>query len=176
MRIIKRLLIVALVAISGIAVAATPASAAFVDYELKSHWYWPNKCLDMDINGPGNGSKVQLWTCNGEPQQGWYWGNTYHGFAELRNTRTGRCLDLDLNTIGNGAYMQVWDCYGADQHNQHWRVEQQSGNPNAFRFINEKGYCLDVDWNGPYFDGKRVQAWSCHWYDNQVWEPVAHSH
>jgi hypothetical protein len=72
--------------------------------------------------------------------------------------------------------LQVWDCYGPDQHNQHWRVEQQSGNPNAFRFINEKGYCLDVDWNGPYFDGKRVQAWSCHWYDNQVWEPVAHSH
>jgi hypothetical protein len=182
--IIKRLLVVALVAVTGITVAATPASASFIDFELKNRWYapsatWPGACLDMDIWGPGNGSKVQLWTCNGEPQQRWYWGRQFHGYAELQNTRTGRCLDIRITELRNGGYTQVWDCYGENQHNQHWRIEQQPGsNPPAFMFVNEAGFCLDADWNGRYFDGKVVQAWQCHPppNDNQYWRPYLHEH
>ncbi|MFF7637673.1 RICIN domain-containing protein [Kitasatospora sp. NPDC008050] len=95
-------------------------------------WYWtpaPNQpagyytiqnghgwqCLDGDTNTIGNnGAKVQLWACNGWPNQTWAWGG-----GTLVNADKGQCLDGDLNTIGNnGAKVQLWACNGWD--NQSW--------------------------------------------------------
>lgn len=144
---------------------ATPASAE----RLMNHWYWP-ACLDMDVaQGGANGSKVQLWTCNGWPNQDWNWVDLGNGWFELRNG-DNKCLDLDIaQPVGNGDRVQAWDCNGWA--NQQWRAEQQSDNPNAFRLVNRQYGCLDADWNGRYYDGKTVQIWACSWTDNQIWQP-----
>lgn len=171
MSIVKRTLVVAMAALSGLAVAATPARAGVVDYELKNHWYWPD-CLDLDVWNPG---KVQLWGCNNSPQQRWFRGNAYDGWAELRSRQDARCLTLDpAAPVGDGSRMQVADCGGPGQPDQHWRLERQEGN--AYRLVNRRYGCLDVDRNEPYFLGKRVQAGTCTWTGYQLWEAVKHTY
>jgi hypothetical protein len=74
------------------------------------------KCLD--VNAPDqslNGGKVQVWDCNGSPQQTW----ALNGRSI--KSAAGKCLDVhapDQNT--NGARVQVWDCNGSPQ--QAWRI------------------------------------------------------
>jgi hypothetical protein len=77
------------------------------------------RCLDADANTiGGNGTKVQLWDCNGWSNQKWIYDAVSHTIYSLYN---GRCLDADLNTIGtNGTKMQLWDCNGWA--NQKWTV------------------------------------------------------
>ncbi|GAA4038909.1 phospholipase A2 [Nonomuraea soli] len=81
------------------------------------------KCLDADLNTiGGNGTKVQLWDCNGQSQQFWIVTGKDHRGYEIRNGRdVTKCLDADLNTIGgNGTRVQLWDCNGQSQ--QRWRT------------------------------------------------------
>ncbi|KJY28560.1 hypothetical protein VR46_37905, partial [Streptomyces sp. NRRL S-444] len=63
------------------------------------------QCLDVDANGGGNGTVVQVWQCNGSNQQRWYlWNN-----GALESYRfPGKCLDADLNGGGNnGTKVQI---------------------------------------------------------------------
>jgi len=75
------------------------------------------RCLDADLNTIGrNGTKIQLWNCNNQPQQGWVLDQN-GAISSVRDP--GRCLDADLNTIGgNGTKVQLWDCN--DQRQQNW--------------------------------------------------------
>jgi Ricin-type beta-trefoil lectin domain len=72
---------------------------------------FPGKCLDVDVHGGGrNGSKVQLWDCNGQNQQKWL----YVAYPLANSTvswKFGRCLDVDI-TAGNrnGTKVQLWSC------------------------------------------------------------------
>ncbi|MEO3807756.1 phospholipase A2 [Sphaerisporangium sp. B11E5] len=81
------------------------------------------KCLDADVHGIGvNGTRVQLWDCNGQAQQFWIIGKSGPFGREIRNARDlTKCLDADLNTIGaNGTKVQLWDCN--DSRQQRWRT------------------------------------------------------
>jgi hypothetical protein len=84
---------------------------------IRSHANW--RCLDADLNTiAGNGTKVQLWDCNGWSNQKWIYDAISHTIYSLYN---GRCLDADLNGIGaNGTKAQLWDCNGWA--NQKWTV------------------------------------------------------
>lgn len=31
-----------------------------------------NKCVDVSNAGPANGTRLQIWDCNGTPAQKWY--------------------------------------------------------------------------------------------------------
>ena len=85
-------------------------------------------CLDADAgHGPiTNGTKVQLWTCNGQSNQGWLCNRVSYGICLndlilkasglVNGKSTTMCLDADLNTIGsNGTKVQLWDCNGQSQ-------------------------------------------------------------
>ena len=75
-------------------------------------------CLDVDWhNRNNNGANVQVWECNGQPNQQW----TLTEVGTLVNG-DGLCLDGDFhNRHNNGGNVQGWDCNGHPW--QQWRLE-----------------------------------------------------
>ncbi|MFC1432233.1 ricin-type beta-trefoil lectin domain protein [Streptacidiphilus sp. N1-3] len=70
-------------------------------------------CLDIVSPGaPGtvNGTKVQLWTCNGGVNQQWVVQNDANGSIHLLNPYSGRCLDDPNSSTVNATQTEIWDC------------------------------------------------------------------
>lgn len=123
------------------------------------------QCLDVDANGGGNGTVVQLWQCNGTSQQRWYlWNN-----GALESYRfPGKCLDADLNGGGNnGTKVQIWDCNNTPQ--QSW--SHPSGDRAIYnaRFYGGGGIVMDRDAN-VLGNGARVQLWQKNFQSQQWWD------
>ncbi|MGO1068643.1 ricin-type beta-trefoil lectin domain protein [Lysobacter sp. CA199] len=64
------------------------------------------ECLDISSSGTANGSKVQLWGCNGTGAQKWQ----HFTDGTLRNPQSGRCLDVPNGAAVPGTQLQIWDC------------------------------------------------------------------
>jgi hypothetical protein len=120
-----------------------------------------SRCLDVDLNQGGrNGNRVQLWTCNGQPQQGWRL-NPYGAIQSIKYP--SKCLDADLNTINrDGTIVQLWDCNGQQQ--QQWSVTSYGAIWNGY------GRALDADLNTIYRDGTTVQLWVGNGQPQQRWQ------
>jgi hypothetical protein len=73
------------------------------------------KCLDVDAAGTANGTKVDLYTCNGTGAQVWQ----PQANGELLNPASGKCLD-DTGYGGSGTQAQIWSC--AATANQIWKL------------------------------------------------------
>ena len=71
----------------------------------------------MDVAGAGtaNGTRVQLYDCNGTNAQKW----TVSG-RTLVNTGSGKCLDVTGANSANGTPLQIWTCAGGT--NQQWTL------------------------------------------------------
>ena len=74
------------------------------------------KCLDVSGGGTVNGSRVQIWTCNGTGAQVWY--PLVNG--GLVNPQSGRCLDVPAANPTNGTALQLYDCNGTGA--QKWKL------------------------------------------------------
>ncbi|MFE2474979.1 ricin-type beta-trefoil lectin domain protein [Streptomyces sp. NPDC059389] len=123
------------------------------------------QCLDVDANGGGNGTVVQVWQCNGTTQQRWYlWNN-----GALESYRfPGKCLDADLGGGGNnGTKVQIWDCNNTPQ--QSW--SHPSGDRAIYnaRFYGGGGIVMDRDAN-VLGNGARVQLWQKNFQSQQWWD------
>ncbi|MGW6852103.1 RICIN domain-containing protein [Streptomyces virginiae] len=123
------------------------------------------QCLDVDANGGGNGTVVQIWQCNGSTQQRWYlWNN-----GALESYRfPGKCLDADLNGGGrNGTKVQIWDCNNTPQ--QSW--SHPSGDRAIYnaRFYGGGNIVMDRDAN-VVGNGARVQLWQKNFQSQQWWD------
>lgn len=70
----------------------------------------PGQCLDADITGGGqNGTKVQVWACNGSTQQQWEVFANDLAFYNVRFYNNGNTvMDRDITVPGNGARAQLW--------------------------------------------------------------------
>jgi non-reducing end alpha-L-arabinofuranosidase len=113
------------------------------------------RCLDINGNGTGQGTPVELWDCNGVGGQKW----VQQADGSLRNPQSGRCLDSPGGATANGTRLQIWDCNGTAA--QVWTT----GANGSLRAL---GKCLDAA--GPSSaDGTRLQIWSCHGGANQSW-------
>ena len=66
------------------------------------------RCLDIDGNGTGNGTKVELYDCNGVGGQQWI----PQANGSLLNPQSGRCLDDPSGNTTNGTQLQIYDCNG----------------------------------------------------------------
>lgn len=114
-------------------------------------------CLDVhrgDYDEKKAGGRVQLWECNGEPNQDWRFKN-----GKLRS-RNALCLEAMRRV--DGAKVETWPC--TDTPSQVWI---RSGK----RWANSEGRCLDVhidDFEAKE-NGGMVQMWDCHQNDNQKW-------
>ena len=67
------------------------------------------RCLDINGNGTAQGTKVELWDCNGVGGQKW----VQQADGSLRNPQSGRCLDSPSGATANGTRLQIWDCNGS---------------------------------------------------------------
>jgi Ricin-type beta-trefoil lectin domain len=65
--------------------------------------------------GTANGTKVQLYTCNGTGAQQWQPGSN----SSLVNPQSGKCLDV-TGFGGSGTQLQIWACSGSS--NQAWTL------------------------------------------------------
>jgi cell wall-associated NlpC family hydrolase len=116
------------------------------------------KCLDAVGGGTANGTGVQLWDCNGNPQQHWaYW----QGQLEVYGNYS-KCLDADSNSGGaNGTRLQIWDCNGGQ--NQQWIA----GADGSLRST-ASGRCLDAVGGGTA-NGTPLQLYDCSGVAWQKW-------
>jgi gluconolactonase len=110
------------------------------------------KCVDVTNGSSANGTRVQLWTCNGGTAQQW----------SVRDDGSVAALGKCLTAAGtaNGAAAQISDCTGSTA--QRWTAD-------AGRLVNAGSQkCLDA--TGPSStDGTKLQIWSCSTGTNQQW-------
>ncbi|MEV5447340.1 ricin-type beta-trefoil lectin domain protein, partial [Streptomyces sp. NPDC052644] len=74
------------------------------------------KCLDVSGGGTADGTKIQLWTCNGSGAQNW----SAQADGTLRNPQSGKCLDVSDNSATDGQAVHLWTCLAAA--NQKWTL------------------------------------------------------
>lgn len=115
------------------------------------------KCLDADADTlPNDGTRVQLWDCNGTTQQGW-------NYEFVDNTRlvihvqwSNKCLE-EAPGGGNGTPIQIWGCGYWSQ--QLWTMYFFPAD-NTFMYRNElSGRWLDADNAHGGGNGTKVQIW-----------------
>ncbi|MFE7874935.1 non-reducing end alpha-L-arabinofuranosidase family hydrolase [Micromonospora humida] len=113
-----------------------------------------NRCIDVPNSTQTNGTRVQLYDCNGQSNQQW----TYTSNKQLRVYGT-KCLDANGAGTANGTGIIIWDCNSGA--NQQWNI-----NANGTITGVQSGRCLDVWGTG---NGQQVQLYDCHGQTNQQW-------
>jgi hypothetical protein len=112
------------------------------------------ECIDDNGGSSANGTKVQMWTCDGAAAQNW----TIEGNGTIGIN--GSCLDITGGSTANGALIEEWACNGGA--NQQWlAVNGELVNPAS-------GKCLD----DPGFNttqGTQLDLWTCNGGSNQQW-------
>ena len=114
-----------------------------------------SKCVD-DNNGSGtNGTKVQIWDCDGNTSaQNW----TVNSNGTL--TIAGGCMDITGAKYTNGTLIELWTCNGGA--NQQWTASNgEIVNPHS-------GMCLD-DPASNTTNGTQLILYACNGGNNQKW-------
>jgi hypothetical protein len=75
-----------------------------------------NKCLDVPGGVPGNGVRVQMWTCNKFTAQRW----NFNSDMSITYANTGYCLDTW--PYDNGTPIYLWPCHGGRRVQVYWTV------------------------------------------------------
>ncbi len=112
------------------------------------------KCVDDNAGSSTNGTKIQLWDCNGGAAQTWTWAN---GVLTLN----GKCMDVTGQNTANGTLIELWDCNGGS--NQQW-APQANGTLKSV----QSGRCLD-DPGFSTTNGTQLEIWDCNGGSNQKW-------
>jgi outer membrane protein assembly factor BamB len=131
--------------------ASTPGGSGAI------HAVGAGKCLDVPNVTHAEGTQVQIWDCNGGPNQ--EWASTSSG--QLTVYSGADCLDADANGTTPGTKVQIWPCNGGS--NQQWNL-----NANGTITGAQSGLCLDVT-GGSTADGALAQLWTCNGGGNQQW-------
>ncbi|RCG26589.1 1,4-beta-xylanase, partial [Sphaerisporangium album] len=112
------------------------------------------RCVDVPNAATTDGTRVQLWDCNGQTNQQW----TSTSAQELR-VYGNKCLDAGGS--GSGAIVQIYSCWGGD--NQKWRLNSDGTIVGV-----QSNLCLDAV-NAGTGNGTQLQLYSCHGGNNQKW-------
>jgi hypothetical protein len=71
-------------------------------------------CFDANAKGTSPGTKVIIWSCNGQQNQQW----TVHADGTITGNQSGLCLDATGAGTANGTPLELWTCNGGS--NQKW--------------------------------------------------------
>ncbi|RAS67412.1 glucose/arabinose dehydrogenase [Lentzea atacamensis] len=112
------------------------------------------KCADVTGGNSADGTRIQLYTCNGAANQQW----TVDG-TTLR--ALGKCMDVANGGTANGGAVQLGTCNGATS--QNW-----SAGANGSVVNTKSGKCLDANGAGTA-NGTLLIIWTCHGGTNQRW-------
>jgi beta-glucanase (GH16 family) len=113
------------------------------------------KCVDVDGSRTGDGTRIQLYQCNGTDAQ-------KLTIADDGTIRAfGKCLDVRGARTDNGANVVLWTCHGGP--NQKWAYSP------AHDIVGiQANKCLDVkDFKSD--DRTPLQIWECSGGANQKW-------
>jgi endo-1,4-beta-xylanase len=108
------------------------------------------RCVDVPNASHDNGTRVQLYDCNGQTNQAWT-------LTSSRQLTVYGSMCLDAAGSGNGSAVQIYSCSG--QANQQWNI-----NANGTITGVQSGRCLDVWGTG---NGQQVQIYDCSGQANQ---------
>jgi len=114
------------------------------------------RCLDVAGSNQAGGTAVQLYDCNGNPNQQW----TTTSSGELR-VFGGDCLDATGKGTSPGTKVVVWPCNG--QTNEQWVF-----NANGTITGVQSGLCLDAT-GAATGNGTLIELWTCNGGSNQQW-------
>ncbi len=104
-------------------------------------------CVDVPHSNTTDGTRLQLYTCNGTGAQSW----TRPGDGTLR--ALGKCLNVSGNNPTNGTAIQLWSCTGLTA--QQWRAL-----PSGALLHLGTGKCLATVGGGST-SGTLLQLWTC---------------
>jgi beta-glucosidase len=112
-------------------------------------------CLDVAGANSANGTKIDVYTCNGTGAQQWT--------VETNQTlqALGKCLDVTGAGTANGTLVDLYACNGTGA--QVWQPQSDGALLNP-----QSGKCLD-DTGFSTTPGTQVQIWSCTGSANQSW-------
>jgi endo-1,4-beta-xylanase len=108
------------------------------------------RCIDVPNSSHSNGTRVQLYDCNGQANQAWT-------LTSSKQLTVYGSMCLDAAGSGNASAVQIYSCNG--QANQQWNV-----NANGTITGVQSGRCLDVWGTG---NGQQVQIYDCSGQANQ---------
>ncbi|MFG1661193.1 ricin-type beta-trefoil lectin domain protein, partial [Micromonospora chersina] len=108
------------------------------------------RCVDVPNASRTNGTRVQLYDCNGQINQQWT-------LTSSRQLTVYGTMCLDAAGSGNASAVQIYSCNG--QANQQWNV-----NSNGTITGVQSGRCLDV-WGTA--NGQQIQIYDCNGQANQ---------
>lgn len=111
------------------------------------------KCLDIGGGKVVNGAVVQIWNCNGQPQQNFMWCSDGRIVSAVNNKM---CVDVpggDPNKAGN---LQLWECNSGG--GQYWGYD--SNNQGIYPSQTGEKMCMDVA-AGSTKPGTVVNIWKC---------------
>lgn len=119
------------------------------------------RCLDAEGAVTEPGTKIEIWECNGRPNQA----VTLTAAGELRLYGGSQCVDAYDNLTAPGTAVQLWNCNGGA--NQQWKL-----NPDGTVTGVQSGLCLDVtggDKPAGNVNGVALDLWNCNGGANQQW-------
>ncbi len=116
-------------------------------------------CLDVAGDSNTDGSKVEVFTCNGTNGQEW----TIEPNGTVQ--ADGKCLDVTGGGTANGTLVDLSTCSGTTA--QKWTPQANGALVNS-----QSGTCLD-DTGFSTTPGTQVQIWSCGGTANQSWVSAA---
>lgn len=130
--------------------ATAPVKVTFVNARS-------NTCMDTAGRIFADGTKEDIWACNGTPAQTW----TLTPTGQLTEDGGAYCLDdygLDKTP---GTRVVLWSCNGGP--NQRWTIQ-----PNGAIVSVNAGLCVDVSGKGTQ-DGTPLVLWPCDGSPSQQW-------
>ncbi|MEU7800458.1 ricin-type beta-trefoil lectin domain protein [Micromonospora arborensis] len=117
--------------------------------------YGSGRCIDVTDGAYQSTPQLQIWACNGGPNQQWtiYSDGTVRAF--------GKCMTVSGGSTANGAKIVLSTCSGS--------ASQQFNLNNAHDLVNRRAdKCVDaVDLQNS--NGTRLQLWDCGGTPNQKW-------
>jgi beta-glucosidase len=112
-------------------------------------------CLDVSGDNNTDGTKAEIWTCNGT--NGQQWTEEPNGTVHA----DGKCLDVAGGGTADGTLVDLYTCNGTGA--QVWQPQSNGAMLNP-----QSGKCLD-DTGWSTTPGTQVQIWSCTGGANQSW-------
>ncbi|HEU5428670.1 MAG TPA: serine/threonine protein kinase [Actinocrinis sp.] len=116
-----------------------------------------NTCMDTAGRIFANGTKEDIWSCNGTPAQSW----TLTPAGQLTEDGGAYCLDDFGLEKTPGTQVVLWSCNGGA--NQRWTIQ-----PNGTIVSANAGLCVDVSGKGTN-DGTALVLWPCDGSPSQQW-------
>lgn len=126
-----------------------------------------DKSLCLDVTGGKfvDGAQMQIWACNGLPQQHFIWCDDNRIVSAVNSNM---CLDVPGGAPGTSTYLQMWECNGRES--QKWGYDAKDGQ--VYSTPEGETMCMDIA-GGILKQGTRVNIYQCAAGSGETWALVS---